>query len=43
LYFDPNKKIQIEYYNNDISKKHIIKIKGFLEDGTLIDFSKIIE
>lgn len=50
LYWNPylitdrnNNKIKIEYYNNDISKKLLLTIEGFNEEGKLIHIEKIIE
>ena len=50
LYWNPyiitdkdNHKIRIEYYNNDIATKHLLILKGFAEDGSLIEIKKIIE
>ena len=50
LYWNPyiitdknNRKIKIEYYNNDISKKLLLRIEGFNTEGTLIHLEKIIE
>jgi hypothetical protein len=38
-----NNKIKIEYYNNDISKKLLLVIEGFNEEGKLIHIEKLIE
>lgn len=38
-----NNKVKIEYYNNDISKKLLLTIEGFNEEGKLIHIEKIIE
>lgn len=50
LYWNPyvitdkiNNKIKIEYYNNDISRKLLLTIEGFNEEGKLIHIEKIIE
>ena len=50
LYWNPylttegaNNKIKIEYYNNDISKKLLLTIEGFNEEGKLIHIEKEID
>jgi len=50
LYWNPylvadenSRKIKIEYYNNDVSKKLLLTIEGFDENGKLIHIEKIIE
>ena len=50
LYWNPNvimdktnNKVQIEYYNNDISKKLLLTIEGVNAFGKLIHIEKIIE
>lgn len=50
LYWNPNietnkdnQKIRIEFYNNDISRKQVLVLKGFTEDGELIEIRKPIE
>lgn len=50
LYWNPylivdkeNKKIEIKFNNNDVSKKLLITIEGFTEDGRLIHIEKVIE
>lgn len=50
LYWNPNikmdksnNKIRLEFYNNDISKKLLLKIEGINANGKLIYIEKIIE
>lgn len=50
LYWNPNvvldkanNTIKIEYYNNDISKRHLLKIEGINADGRLIYLEKVLE
>ena len=50
LYWNPyiitdkeNKKIEIKFNNNDISKKLLVTIEGFTEEGKLIHIEKVIE
>ena len=50
LYWNPNiildktnNKVRIEYYNNDVSKKLLLKIEGLNAAGKLINIEKIIE
>ena len=50
LYWSPNimldktnNKIKIEYYNNDVSKKLLLRIEGINEAGKLIHIEKVIE
>ncbi len=38
-----NNKVKIEYYNNDFSKKLLLTIEGFNEEGNLIHIEKVIE
>jgi hypothetical protein len=50
LYWEPyvitdktNHKVNIVFYNNDISKKLLLTLKGFNEEGKLIEVQKVIE
>lgn len=50
LYWEPyvitdktNHKVNIVFYNNDVSKKLLLTLKGFNEEGKLIEIQKIIE
>lgn len=50
LYWNPylivdkeNKKIEIKFNNNDVSKKLLLTIEGFTEDGRLIHIEKVIQ
>lgn len=50
LYWDPyietgknNKTVRIEYYNNDVSKKPVLTLKGFNEEGELVEIRKVLE
>jgi len=50
LYWNPyivtdksKNKITIEYYNNDISKKHLLILKGFNSEGRLVEVKSIIQ
>ena len=38
-----NKRVKIEYYNNDISKKHRIVLEGMNLDGKLVRIEKVVE
>ena len=38
-----NKRVKIEYYNNDISKKHRIILEGMNLDGKLVRIEKVVE
>jgi len=38
-----NNTIKIDYYNNDVSKKFLLKIEGINAAGRLIYIEKIIE
>jgi hypothetical protein len=50
LYWNPyiitdksNRKISVEYYNNDISTRHLLILRGFGEDGTIVELKKWLE
>ncbi len=50
LYWNPyietdkdNQKIRIEYYNNDVSKKPVLTLKGFNEEGEVVEVRKVLE
>lgn len=50
LYWDPyietskdNQTIRIEYYNNDVSKKPVLTLKGFNEEGEVVEVRKVLE
>jgi len=50
LYWNPyiatdrtNNKVRIIFNNNDVSKKLLLTIEGFNEEGRLIHIEKIIE
>lgn len=50
LYWNPylildktNSKATITYYNNDVASKHLIILKGYREDGTLVEIRQIVE
>lgn len=50
LYWNPNAEmdkvnntLKIDYYNNDVSKKHLLKIEGVNAAGQLIYLEKILE
>jgi len=50
LYWNPyietssdNQTIRIEYYNNDVSKKPVLTLKGFNEEGEVVEVRKVLE
>ena len=50
LYWNPylivdkaNRIANITYYNNDVAKKHLITVRGYREDGTLVELKHLVE
>ena len=50
LYWNPyvlldknNRIASITYYNNDVATKHLISIRGYREDGTLVEIRQLVE
>lgn len=50
LYWNPyvitdknNRKVTVEYYNNDISTRQLLILRGIGEDGTIVEFKKWLE
>jgi len=50
LYWNPyvlldknNRTASITYYNNDVATKHLISIRGYREDGTLVELRQLVE
>lgn len=50
LYWNPylildkaNRVANITYYNNDVAKKHLITVRGYRADGTLVELRQLVE
>lgn len=50
LYWNPylltetaNSRVTISYYNNDVAKKHLVVVRGFTNEGKLVELVRIIE
>ena len=50
LYWNPyvlldknNRIASITYYNNDVATKHLVSIRGYREDGTLVEIRQLVE